>query len=325
MIRRVRRRLAHVLDRRFFALHDRVAELSTRVDELVRSAAEGDAELRRAIDDMAPALRSAARDDAETRRLLETISSRLTDEIAPALQIMAGNDGENRRLLEAARCDPEYELAFTEPEPLVTVVMPTFGRAELLTTRALPSVLAQSYERLQVLVIGDATDADTETAVREIDDPRVTFANLTQRYVHPDPHRHWLAAATLARNEGYRLAQGRWLVDVDDDDAVPPDALECLVEHARERMLETVQGVIRHHWPDGHSSAIVFGMGQSLSLTGAVVHAHLRFFTREHVAAALGVGGDVFRGERMLRAGVRIGVLDRVTYEYYPASLWQPS
>jgi hypothetical protein len=320
MIRRVRRRLAHVLDRRFFALHDRVAELSTRVDELSRGAAERDAELRRA---MAPALRSAA-DYAETRRLLEAISSRLTDEIAPALQIMAGNDSENRRLLEAARCDPEYELAFTEPEPLVTVVMPTYRRAELLSTRALPSVLAQNYERLQVLVMGDATDADTETAVREIDDPRVTFTNLTQRYFHPDPHRHWLAAATLARNEGYRLAQGRWLVDVDDDDALPSDAVECLLEHARERTLETVQGVIRHHWPDGHWSAIVFSPERSLSLTGALVHAHLRFFAREHVAAAFGVGGDVFRGERMLRAGVRIGALDRITYEYYPATLWQP-
>jgi len=42
---------------------------------------------------------------------------------------------------------------------------------------------------------------------------------------------------------------------------------------------------------------------------------------REHVASALAEPGDWFRGERMLRAGVRIELLDRVTYDYYPSSL----
>jgi hypothetical protein len=32
--------------------------------------------------------------------------------------------------------------------------------------------------------------------------------------------------------------------------------------------------------------------------------------------------GDWFRGERMVRAGVRIGFVDWVTYDYYPSSLW---
>ena len=50
--------------------------------------------------------------------------------------------------------------------------------------------------------------------------------------------------------------------------------------------------------------------------------ARLRFFGREHVASAFGVPGDWFRGERMVRAGVRIGLVDWVTYDYYPSSLW---
>ena len=58
-----------------------------------------------------------------------------------------------------------------------------------------------------------------------------------------------------------------------------------------------------------------------LPLKGAVVHAHLRFFEREHVASALTEPGDWFRGERLLRAGVRIELLDRVVYDYYPSSL----
>lgn len=299
MITRFRKRLAHVLDRRFFALHDRVEDLATRVEDLARAEAHRDIELR---------------------ALVAAINARVEDEVAPALRIMAGNDAENRRLLDAARRDSDYELAFVEPEPLVTVIMPTYRRAALLGSRALPSVLGQTHERLEVLVIGDATDPETEAVVRDANDSRVAFVNLRERYVYPDERRHRLAASTLTRNEGYRLARGRWLFDVDDDDAVPSDAVECLLDDARERKLEAVQGVIRQHTPDGR---VLEDRPQHFSLSGAVVHAHLRFFGREHVASAFGVGGDVFRGERMLRAGVRIGRLDRVTYEYYPAVLWE--
>ena len=55
------------------------------------------------------------------------------------------------------------------------------------------------------------------------------------------------------------------------------------------------------------------------------MHAGLRFFEREHVAADLGLPGDWFRAERMLRAGVRIGHLERVTYDYYPSLAWRSS
>jgi glycosyl transferase family 2 len=312
MIGRIRKRLAHVLDRRLVALHNRIEHLAARVEDLALAATERDEALRSLVE-----LRAG-----EQRRLLEAISSQLEEELAPALRIMAGNDAETRRLLAAARVDPEYEAAFVEADPLVTVIVSTFSRPELLTSRALPSILAQTHEQLEVLVIGDAADAETELAVREVDDPRITFVNLTQRYLYPDPRRHWHAAATLTRNEGYRLARGRWLVDVDDDDALPPDAIESLLEAARERRLEVVQGVMRRHDGDGRTSENITPAHQP-SLTGAVVHAHLRFFEREHVAAALGVGGDVFRGERMIRTGVRMGLVDRVTYEYYPSRIWE--
>jgi hypothetical protein len=104
---------------------------------------------------------------------------------------------------------------------------------------------------------------------------------------------------------------------------VPDDAIERLLAHAREERLEAVQGTIREQLPDGSSRSIDPTVTQ-LPLKGAVVHSHLRFFDREHVASAFGVPGDWFRGERMVRAGVRIGFVDWVTYDYYPSSLWAP-
>ena len=297
MIGRLRNRIAHALDRRFEALHHRVEGLANTIDER----------------------------DAVLREELAVLKGRLDEEIAPALRIMAGEDAENRRLLEEARNDAEYLLAWEEPDPLVTVILPTYGRTELFRSRSLPSILAQTHERLEVLVIADAPDAESEAAAREAGDARVRSLSLAQRYVYPDASRHWQAASTLTRNEGYRLARGRWLFDADDDDSLPPDAVELLLEAARDRRAEAVQGLIRHVDPNGGTHDERAELPARLPLKGALVHAHLRFFAREHVASAFGVPGDWFRGERMLRAGVRIELLDRVTYEYYPSSLWLPS
>jgi cellulose synthase/poly-beta-1,6-N-acetylglucosamine synthase-like glycosyltransferase len=286
----IRRRLARALDRRFESLHHRVERL--------------------------------AQDVAGVEEQLRAVTALLDTELFPALRLLAGRDAESRRLLAEARADPEYSLAFDDPDPLVTVVLPTYGRAELLRARALPAVLGQTHARLEVLVVGDGPDDAAEAVVREAGDERVRWTRISQRYVYPDEHRHWLAATTLTRNEGYRLATGRWLFDFDDDDSLPADAIESLLAAARETRAEAVQGTAYVHAPDGSTEVVAVTLPDRLPFKGAIVHSHLRFFEREHVASALGVPGDSFRGERMLRAGVRIELIDHVTYDYYPSSLW---
>jgi len=296
--RSLRNRLANALDRRFEPLHH-------RIEGVARDVAGMRGEVARLSDEVAG------------------LARRLDHDLLPALRLMAGRDADNRRQLADARADPEYELAFSDLDPLVTIVLPTFRRAGLLRERSLPAALAQTHERLEVLVVGDGPDGEAETVVHEAGDERVRWWNLPQRYVYPDERRHWLAVSTLTRNEGYRLASGRWLFDFDDDDSLPPDSVSLLLEAARERRAEAVQGVLRERHPDGTSRDEVAVLPDRLPLKGALVHSHLRFFERDHVASAFGIAGDWFRGERMLRAGVRIELLDRITYEYYPSSLWQ--
>src|SRR5262249_56428280 len=100
----------------------------------------------------------------------------------------------------------------------------------------------KTQKRVEGLRIGGPAGPDTAEALERVGDPRLEYVNLTQRYKYPDEHRHWLAATTLARNEGYRRARGHWLFDADDDDRVPEDAIERLLAHAREQRLEAVQG-----------------------------------------------------------------------------------
>ena len=290
MISRWRRLAAEALDRRFGRLNARLDAVDGRFDH---------------IDD---------RLDRQTAQL---------ERVAAVLRSLAADDPGHRRRLHALRAEPDYAAAWDEADPLVTVAIPTLDRPQLLLERALPSALEQTHEHLEVLVIGDAAGPDVAAAVEAVHDPRVRFANLTHRYERPDGER-WLTAATLTRNEGYRVARGRWLVDLDDDDALRPDAIAKLLEHARAQQLEVVYGRVREHLPDGATREI----GSSppalgdFSWHGAIAHAGLRFFEREHVAADLGLPGDWFRAERMLRAGVRFGRLDEVTGDYYPARAW---
>src|SRR5437763_1349945 len=158
--------------------------------------------------------------DSQLKATLAAIEGR----VQPMLRAILDEEAENRRRLFALRDSAGYEDAFTNPDPLVSVVIATDGICEELVTRALPSLLAQTHANLEVLVVGDATDPAVEEAVRGLGDERVSFWNLSQRLVaHADRARHWLVGSTMARNEASRHARGQWLLQCDHDDMVRSD------------------------------------------------------------------------------------------------------
>ena len=110
------------------------------------------------------------------------------------------------------RSEAGYEEAFTAADPLVSVVIPTWNRTDTLVGRSIPSALAQTHTNIEVIVVGDDSPTETAQATAQMDDPRVTFHNLTLRGpYHHDPERAWLASGTPPFNAGVALA--RWLVD----------------------------------------------------------------------------------------------------------------
>jgi glycosyltransferase involved in cell wall biosynthesis len=225
----------------------------------------------------------------------------------------------------------------------VTILIATIGaRTELLLDRALPSALAQTHANIEVLVVGDASGEDLRHSLDALGDPRVRCLDLTQRYVHPNPQRHWLNGSTVPRNEGYGAARGRWISELDDDDALRPGAIAGLLARARERRLEVAYGIMEQHDRSGDTIQLgrfppasadpqwrehgrEYEPWDGTAAAAALVHAGLRFFAREHVAAEIPAAGDYFRLERMVRAGVRFGLLPEVVYDYYPSNLWGPS
>jgi glycosyltransferase involved in cell wall biosynthesis len=126
-------------------------------------------------------------------------------------------------------------------KPLVSVIIPTHNRAALLPA-AIQSVLAQSYENLELIVVDDASTDATPDVVRSITDPRL-------HYVRQPENRR----AAAARNVGFAHARGSLIAYNDDDDLWLVQRLERQVPHLLEASAEiglSLGGYIRH-WPQG--------------------------------------------------------------------------
>jgi glycosyltransferase involved in cell wall biosynthesis len=93
--------------------------------------------------------------------------------------------GADRARLAAAILSDEYvrplPRAAAGGGPLVTVLIATYNRSEVLRY-AVASALRQSYERLEVLVVGDACSDDSEQVVAQVQavDSRVRWINLPE-------------------------------------------------------------------------------------------------------------------------------------------------
>lgn len=116
------------------------------------------------------------------------------------------------------------DLEDPAPErPLISVVVPTYNRADLLR-RAVESILAQTYDAFEVLIVDDASTDETESVVATVQDPRV-------RYIR-QPQNRGVAAA---RNRGMREARGGLIAFLDSDDEWTPSKLEEQVRLIRRR------------------------------------------------------------------------------------------
>lgn len=312
----IRRRVRQALDWRFGAIAARLDGLSDRVDDLDRR-----------VGAIADSLGELTAEIPQTTAHVSAIHTILEQRVQPALRAILDEESDNRRRLYRLRADPAYLDPYTDLNPLVSVTVATVGR-QALPERALPSLLAQTYTRLEVIVVGDAASPEVAEIVSASGDPRVRYFNLSQRITaHTDPQRHRLVGSTMARNEAVRRAKGHWLMHFDDDDHLQPNAISSLLELAREQHAEVAYGGFDEHHPSGQS---VTGIGfppqpGHFSWAGALMHSGLRFFERELFAASLEIPGDMYLLERMLRAGVRFALLDDIVLDYFPSRLWERS
>lgn len=101
-----------------------------------------------------------------------------------------------------------------DTEPTVSVIIPTYNRAHLIT-RAIRSVLNQTYHDFELIVVDDGSTDNTEEIVNGFNDPRI-------KYIRHDKNKRVAAA----RNTGIKAARGSYIAFQDSDDEWLPTKLE---------------------------------------------------------------------------------------------------
>jgi putative methyltransferase (TIGR04325 family) len=233
-----------------------------------------------------------------------------------------------RTRLRELRAGDDYERAYTDPDPLVSVVIPTYDNHELLRERAIPSVLAQTHQNFEIVVVGDAAPDQARLAVESFGDPRITFFNRLYRGPYPaDPNARWRVAGVPPYNEAVRRAGGLWIAPLDDDDAFRPHHIEQVLTRAREQRLELCYGQLCAHLADGSTNTLGRFPPEegAFGVQSALYHAGLAgIFELELADAALGLPYDWALCLRMMEADVRIGMVEEPTVDYYPSRDWTP-
>lgn len=118
----------------------------------------------------------------------------------------------------------------------VSVIIPVYN-AEKYIGRCLNSVLSQTLEEFEVIVVNDCTLDDSMNVVR-----RYTQNDERIKIVEHDVNR----GSMMARRTGYMAAQGDFITFLDSDDTLPKGALEALYLAAIKENADIVSGTIQY-------------------------------------------------------------------------------
>ena len=135
-------------------------------------------------------------------------------------------------------------------EKMISVIIPAYNVADWLE-RCLDSILAQTYEKLEILVIDDgSTDKTPEIIDRYAEkDHRIVAFHQTNR------------GLAETRDRGIREASGEYIGFVDGDDEIIPEMYERLLKNAIQYEAQISQCGILYCFYDGRRKP-VYGTGK---------------------------------------------------------------
>jgi len=107
-------------------------------------------------------------------------------------------------------------------QPLLTIGIPTYNRAECYLPLALSSALAQDYANLEIIVSDNASADETEAYVRSVADARI-------RYFRHEKN----IGAAQNQNFCVEKARGAFFLLLHDDDLIDPDFISVCAQAVR--------------------------------------------------------------------------------------------
>jgi len=106
-------------------------------------------------------------------------------------------------------------------QPLVSIIIPTYNRAELVT-QAVESVLDQTYRKIELIVVDDGSTDKTHELLRKYE------GSMTYIYLERSER-------SKARNEGFKCSKGDYIAFLDSDDLWLSTKIEKQVQILHEK------------------------------------------------------------------------------------------
>lgn len=101
--------------------------------------------------------------------------------------------------------------------PFFSVIIPTFNRASLIS-KAIQSVIDQTYTNWELIIIDDGSNDNTNQVVEKFNDSRIKY-----NYQHNQER-------SVARNNGIKFSSGRYICFLDSDDYYVQNRLQMLYD-----------------------------------------------------------------------------------------------
>lgn len=183
-------------------------------------------------------------------------------------------------------------------EPAVSVVLPTYNRLASLSA-AVNSVLAQSFDDLELIVVDDGSTDGTAEMLGTVGDDRLRVVRPPRRF-----------GAPASRNAGLQVARGRYVAFQDSDDVWRPGKLSTQVaalDDAPDNVAVVYGAIVRHL------------VGGDVRIPRAKDQ-----FRSGDLAAALPAGNFISLPAALVRAEVlrEVGGFDELLPRYQDWDLW---
>lgn len=119
--------------------------------------------------------------------------------------------------------------------PKISIIVPCYN-VEKYVKKCIESLLNQSFQDIQIIVVDDGSKDSTSSIVKSFDDPRIEY------YYKEN------GGLSDARNFGLNYAKGEYVAFVDGDDWVEPEMYRLMYESAIQNTSDVVECAYFKDW-----------------------------------------------------------------------------
>ena len=117
--------------------------------------------------------------------------------------------------------------------PKITVLIACYN-AHATIARAIESVLTQTEQNFEIMIVDDGSTDNTTNIVKTYSDPRISLISMATN-----------RGPSSARNAGLEKAKGQWIAILDADDFFEPSRLETVLNHAQTSKADIVSDCLK--------------------------------------------------------------------------------